>query len=276
MRLALTILIVICAAGLLIHAWFNVLRPFDIMLQSIRLGTRLIMERPLLAATSLTVMLLLPLGSLVSGAIAVAAWQALLLLMVWQAICTSLLALVAVRIHRRVVVRDKSRWIRLGPIETRMVLTVLAVWGAISTVELLPVLMEPFVPRLAARGLQVASQLGSWCIAVLFVYAGPAASLQDARPFLRTVTSVRSAPSVAASLVILSRGLFALISIAVVTIISLIDTRAIIMIAAVVVLMTASVLVFFISEVAIAIALTRANENLYDDTRSRDYNADWH
>lgn len=278
MRLALTILLVLAALGVLIHAYFAAIRPYDVMLQSIKLLPRLIREKPLLVVTALVLTVLvpfvLPLAAVVSPNGIVRTILALLV----QAAITASMALVAVRVHRWIIKRDKSRWLQFGRLEWRMAAIVLAVWALVLFIGAIPALAAALgLPALFVRLSEPTSTLLSWTAVVFLAFAGPAASFRDPRPYRRAVDSAIRQFTAVAALVMLSRGLFSISLIAIAATSQLLDAKPLFLALALPLVLGSAVATFLVSETAIAIALTRCWENTFDeDTRGRDYNADWH
>lgn len=277
MQLALSILVVLASLGILIHAYFGAIRPYDIMLQSIKLLPRLLRDKPLLLIPAIASALLVPMSLPLAAALTSNGILRTTIAILLQAGLTVLMALIAVRIHTWIVKRDKARWLRFGPVERRMALVILGVWAVVLVIGALPGFAAALsLPRLVVRLIEVVSGPLSWLVVVLLALAGPAASFQDPHPYRRAIASAKGNFTAIAAIVMLSRGLFTLSMIAVVSLVQLMGITSVGLLLVLPFVFAAVIGTFLVSEIAIAIALTRCWENTFDaDTRGRDYNADW-
>ena len=278
MRLALTILVVLAALGILIHAYFAAIRPYDVMLQSIKLLPRFVRQKPLLVLTALVPTALVPFVLPLAATLSPHSVVRTILAFLGQATITTVMALVAMRVHRWIIKRDKSRWLKFGRVEWRMAGIVLAIWVLVLLINAIPVVLGAFgLPAFLVRLSEPVTILLSWGTVVFLVLAGPAASFQDPRPYRRAIDSAKGQFTAIAAIVMVSRGMFSLSLIAIGSTVQLLGANPLILSLALPLVLGAGVATFLVSETAIAIALTRCWENIFDDdTKARDYNADWH
>lgn len=278
MRLALMLVLALACIGILARAVFSAIRPFGIVRAAAGLLPDVVRRQPVLVAIIFLPFLAAPLGSLVSRAIA-DHWAARLVVsLVWQSLCSGVLALAAFRLHRRIVANDRTNGILFGRRERRMAALVVLALVAIALVRTIPVASAI---ALGTQGflqniLQGLAFLASWGLVVLFAYVGPSASFNDASPFAVSRRAFASEPVATMALVLIGQVLLGLIGLAMTSIVVLGQINAALVVGVAMVAVAAMVLTFVVAELSMAIALTRIREGVYDDTRSREFNADWH
>lgn len=278
MRLALSIIVIVVSVAILGRAWFSEIRPFDILRQSLVRLPGFVRSRWRLSLMILLACLLLPFGSLVAGGLIRLPALRTGAGLIWQGLFTALLALIAIRIHRGLIKREIIDGLRFGHRERRMVAYVIAVWLAMTILKLIPIAaLEAGAPFAAARILEALTTPLSILLTAALVLVGPAASLDDPTPLRTAISSFRAQPLAILAIVLLTQlmwGLGGLALALVATGIGIDSPLQVVTIGFSIALIAA---VFIVSEQALAIALTRVRLNVYDeDTRGRDYNADWH
>lgn len=278
MSLAFSIIVIVVSAAILGRAWFSEIRPFDILRQSfIRLPV-FVRMRWRLSLTILFACLLLPFGSLVIGGLIRPPVFRTVAGLIWQGLFTAFLALIAIRVHRGLVKSEIIDGLRLGPRERRMAAYVVAVWLAMSIIKLIPIAaLEAGAPFAVARILEALATPLTILSTAAFVLVGPAASFDDPNPLRTALASFKAQPFAILAIVLLTQLMWSLggLSLAMVAMGFGLDSP----LQAVTIGLSIALIgaVFIVSEQALAIALTRVRENVYDDdTRGRDYNADWH
>lgn len=278
MRLAFLLIVVLTCLGILARSVFSAIRPIGIVRAAAGLLPDVIRRQPLVVAVVFLPFLAAPLGSLVSQAMS-DHWAARLVIsIVWQSLCSGVLALAAVRLHRRVVANDRTNGILLGRRERRMVALVVLALVAIALVRTIPLIsgIMHWTQGLSQNILQGLAFLASWGLVVLFAYVGPSASFDDPSPFAVSGRAVASEPVATMALVLIGQVLLGLIGLAMTSVVVLGQMNAALVVGVAMIAVTAMVLTFVVAELSMAIALTRIREGVYDDTRSREFNADWH
>jgi len=278
MRLAFLLILAVASLAVLIRAYFSRIDPFGIVRVAIGRLPGLVREQPLVVATAFLPFLAAPLGTVISQAAGEHWALRALTSLAWQSLWSGLLALVAVRVHRRIIFRDHSNRILIGRRERRMALYVVSALVAIALVRLVPYAAAAFLgAKGAALSLaQAAAFCLSWALVVLFAYVGPSASFDDPAPFAVSRTSVVAQPIASVTLVLVSQLLLGMIGLAMTSVVVFGQLNLLLIGLVAIVAVAAMVATFLVAETAMAIALTRIRENVYDDTRAREYNADWH
>jgi hypothetical protein len=278
MRLAFLLVLALTCLGILARAVFSPIRPFGIVRAAAGLLPDVIRRQPMIVAVIFLPFLAAPLGSLVSRTLA-DHWAARIVVsLVWQGLCSGVLALAAVRLHRRVVANDRTNGILFGRRERRMAALVVLALVAIALVRTIPMASAIMMGTqgILQNILEAVAFLMSWAIVVLFAYVGPSASFDDASPFTVSGRASASEPVATMALVLIGQVLLGLVGLAMTSIVVLGQMNAALVIAVAMFAVMAMVLTFIVAELSMAIALTRIREGVYDDTRSREFNADWH
>lgn len=278
MRLALFMILSLAVLGILVRAFFSDIRPFDIVKVAIGRLPGVVREQPFVVLAAFLPFIAAPAGSLLSQAVGDHWLVRALTALAWQSVWSAVLALAAVRLHRRVIYGDRTNRLMIGPRERRMAGLVVAALILIAVVRLVPLASAAL---LETRGIvqslaQVLSFVLSWSLIVLFAFVGPSASFDDAAPFRVSRDCVKAQPAATIALVLVSQVLLALVGLAITSVVLLGQMSTPLVIAAALIAVTAMVAIFIVAEVSMAIALTRIRENVYDDTRAREHNADWH
>lgn len=278
MKLALSLILVLVCAGILLRGYFSEIRPFGIVKEAARQCPAIVRRQPVVVLWLFLPVFLAPLGAVLAQGWATWWLPRLALGTAWQVACTVMLALAAVRLHRGIIYRDYTNRIRVGRRELRMAAFVVGAVLVIACVRFVPTVTQATLalPRVVLTVVDLSAFVLSWALVAWFAYVGPAASFDERRPFAVSATCLRTQPVGTVALVLLTQALLGLAGLAMTSTILLGQVSDIVVVLALFATATAMVAIFVISETAMAIGLTRIRENAYDDTRSRDHNADWH
>ncbi|MHB2169112.1 hypothetical protein [Alsobacter sp. R-9] len=276
MRLALSLIVLLATAGILLRAWFSPIRPFNIVSVSVRQATVFIRQQWAVALFLMLPTFATPFGGIVASLSTTSTPLRFLIALLWQFVCAAGMALVAIRIHRGLVKRERGNRILLGRREARMIGFVLTALALIVAIRLVPFLADGIVGGLPLRLIELGSNLAAWVVTISLCYVGPAASLDDKAPVAASLFSFRTEVFATAALVIVLQGINSTAFFAIGALLSLSGINVLILTIASLIITLLLWMTFIISENALVIALTRIRENVYEsDTRGRDYNADW-
>lgn len=275
MHLALTILFCIAALGVLIRGYFSPIMPFDVLKQGVKLLPRMIRRKWPVVLMICCVIMLAPLATIMIRAAQLPPLGGIALNLVWQALTVGCLSLAAIRFHRALVFREGGSGLRFGAPETRIVFYIVAAWACQTVVTLVPLLVARTGIDLLTRISASLAPLLAWGMLVASAYLGTAVSLGAPSPLKSALTSARGALSGTATIVLICQACNGLSALGLSAVVELSGRSMSLVVAGSLISVAVSVSVFVVSELALAIAFTRIHNGVYDDTPSRDYNADW-
>lgn len=275
MHLALTILLCVAALGVLIRGYFSPIMPFDVLKQGLRLLPRMIRRKWPVVLMVCFVVMLAPLATITIRAARLPPLGGFALNLAWQALTVACLSLAAIRFHRALVLREGGSGLRFGGLEARIVGYVVAAWACQAAVTLVPLLVARADLNLMTRISASLAPLAAWGILVALAYLGAAVSLGSPTPLRSALNSARGALSGTATIVLICQACNGLSALGLAAVVELTGRSMSLVVAGSLLSVALSVAVFVVSELALAIAFTRINNGVYDDTPSRDYNADW-
>lgn len=273
----ISLIIFVILVGIGVLGFFASSRPYNILGESWRQTFATIRRRP---GLFLAAWLFFAIQETVPPATFLIAWPFGLLqvgvLLVFYATMTYLLAHIALRLHRGLILGEWSPLLPTGARARRMGFYVLLCWAVIGLLKHPPLPNSPLSHDLIMRGILLSSSALSLAATVGFAVVGPAASLDERRPIR---TSLRTALQDPVSLLVIIIGVSMQIGLVMeVARLALSNYSQIgdLRMLAAPIVWAFMALILFMSEFSLVIFLTRVWEDRYEeDTRNAAHNFNW-
>ncbi len=263
----------ICVA---VAAAFALERPYNIVAESWRQTTSLLLRRPSLFFAALAIFALRAVLSFGLMRAPVNVLSKFAINIILQACIIIALAHVALRLHRGLI---RNEWLSVftsGRREWRMAFYVLCCWALLGVVGGLPLPAPPMVSKDMAGLMGVSLSMIVVFLKSALLLGGPAASLDEPHPLRRALDSFRRAPVSMFALILITGFLGDTIGETMNALRFFTHGSQVVFFLSRPLVLFAQTFLFALSEFALVILLTRICEDRYElETRNAAHNFNW-